>query len=178
MLDDHLNRQSYQLTLDCPQCLKKCVFTNKCKMYEHLHGEHNVDKARCAEIASMFVSLQVLPRVVVKTAETSSASPTDFGGEGDMASEDKMEDSDTDELPPLTIAEGATGDSGQPGNGSGDAGSTQESTSHVKEEPEGDKDSDQVKTTYIVFVGRGPWSWFIVNWIWYCNLFSNLIQFI
>ncbi|XP_067932061.1 zinc finger protein 532-like isoform X2 [Watersipora subatra] len=96
-LDDHMNRQSYQLTLDCPQCLSKCAFNNKCRMYEHLHGEHGMDRHRSLQIASAFVSLQALPRAQVKTLEANTvagmgADPADIASPFDKMDDGEMED--------------------------------------------------------------------------------------
>ena len=80
-LEDHLSRQSYQLTLDCPQCYRKLNFTNKCRMYEHLTNEHRIsDKAHCSQIAAMYVILQVLPRAQIKLTNPAAAAAAVQGG--------------------------------------------------------------------------------------------------
>jgi len=75
-LTDHLSRQSYQLTLDCPCCDTKVTFTNKCQMYQHLQCEHSMSQEKSGHVALSCTSLQVLPRSPVKPASDFPSLPT------------------------------------------------------------------------------------------------------
>jgi len=75
-LTDHLGRQSYQLTLDCPCCDTKVTFTNKCQMYQHLQCEHSMSQEKSGHVALSRTSLQVLPRSPVKPASDFPSLPT------------------------------------------------------------------------------------------------------
>lgn len=98
-LDDHLHRQSYQLLLDCPQCLKKFTFGNKCQMYKHLIEDHELDSSQCLQITGMYVNLQALPRSSQVKISNSDSLLTDGDINGvveELGSDIKMESNGTE----------------------------------------------------------------------------------
>lgn len=72
-LQDHQARQSYTLTLDCPDCKRRLAYHNKCAMYTHLISHHRTDLSQCQRIARDCCHIAILPRNFIKSAKNAGA---------------------------------------------------------------------------------------------------------
>lgn len=117
-------------------------------MYEHLHGVHGVEKPNFVQIASMFTSLQALPRAVIKATEAalvhrSGADPISTG-EVDGIIDDKMDDSETEDLSCQANDDSPVIDLENSVNGAVEMNGNKAAEKGAQDEQSEDKDSEQV----------------------------------
>lgn len=98
----------------------------------------------------MFVSLQVLPRAQVKPPEK-GASASDSADvcevSGNASPEDKMEESENDDVPVIESVTGST--EVPPENRKEEAETTGEAANHISDDQNDDKDSEKVVELFI-----------------------------